>query len=208
MLHTISWMVAGEAAATRNRAYAGVLVAFLSGGIVGGALMGAIIAVPSWGLRDLFGSRPGAFVVLTAAVSGVYLLGATSLLNIPRPQVPSQVPEAWRNIFSAKTASFIYAAGLGMIYLTRIASLAAYPLAVLLLGMGGTGLAIIEIMAVAGLLRAASAILVPALGLDAGGSDAVISFIQKYSMKLRHGDFAVLCCLVVVPLIFLVSYQT
>jgi hypothetical protein len=203
MLHTVSWMVAREPTARRDRIYAEILASFLAGGIVGGALMGALIAVPAWGLYHLAGSRPGVVVALAASVAAAYALRAVNVWNIPKPQIPSQVPEAWRNIFSARTASLIYAAGLGMIYLTRIASLMAYPLAILLLGMGNAPLAIIQLMAVAGLLRAASAALVPLFRLDSGGSDAVLAFIQKYSF--RHGDLIILCCAAVIPLIFLMS---
>src|SRR5215471_16846751 len=99
MLHTVSWMVAREPTARRDQLHVEILASFLVGGIVGGALMGALIVVPAWGLYHLVGSRPGVFVAMAASVAAAYALRAANLWNIPKPQVPSQVPEAWRNIF-------------------------------------------------------------------------------------------------------------
>ena len=79
-----------------------------------------------------------------------------------------------------------------MIYLTRLGSATAYPLAILLLGMGRTPLAIIELMGAVGLIRAASALLVPAFGFDRTESAAVTRWMQKYSSLTHRAEVVAL----------------
>jgi hypothetical protein len=205
MLHTVSWMVTRDQAIKPERVQSGVLTSFLVGGVAGGAVMGAIIAAPAWALYSVIGPQPAAFAAVSAVVAIAYAGRAMNLWPAPRPQFASQVPEAWRNIFSANVASFIYAAALGMIYFTRLASLVAYPLAVIMLGLGGTPLAIIEIMAVTGLARASTAVLVPLLRLDLRGSEAVLALMQRYSGTVRHIEVIVLGCLVLLPFMDLLT---
>jgi MFS family permease len=206
MLQSISWMVMREPAAERGRAQAGMLAWFFAGGVAGGAMMGAIITVPAWGLVHVIGSRPTAFVIAAAAAAAVYAGRAAGLWRFPKPQFPSQVPEAWRNIFSRNVASFIYAAGLGMIYFTRLASFAAYPLAVVLLGMGRTPLAIIEIMAAVGLTRAATGLAVPLLRLDTASDEPVQALMRRLSPRMERGELAVLGCLTLLPFVILLAH--
>ncbi|HZI72595.1 MAG TPA: hypothetical protein VFD73_00940, partial [Gemmatimonadales bacterium] len=97
-------------------------------------------------------------------------------------------------------ASFIYAGGLGMIYLTRLGSLAAYPLALLLLGAGRTPLAIIEVMAAVGLVRASTALVLPVRGLDRMSSDAVPTWLQKHSKGMQRAEVLVLVGLILLPI--------
>jgi len=181
---------------------AGVLTFFLVGGVAGGAVMGALIAFPARELFDIGGFRPVAFVTAAAVLAAVYAGRAANLWYIPKPRFRHQVPEAWRNIFAPRVASFLYAGGLGMIYFTRLESLAAYPLAVLLIGMGRTPLAIIEIMAAVGLARASTVLAVPFLHLDREGSEeAVPALMQKHSATVRHGELIVLLCLACLPFV-------
>jgi|SRR5215472_4729733 len=200
MLYTISWMVAREPEDAREGLWDGILVYFLVGGVVGGAVIGGVIAFPARVLFDFIGPQPVAFLAAAAAVAAAYAGRAANLWPLPKPQFPHQVPEAWRNIFSAKVASFSYATGLGTIYFTRLASLTAYPLVLLLLGMGGTPLAIIEIMAAVGLVRASTALVTPVLRLDSVGSEAVLALMRKYSAAVRIGELFVLLCLASLPL--------
>lgn len=200
MLHTISWMVTREPEEARDRARARILTWFLIGGVAGGALMGAMIAVVAGELFTVIGSRTMIFVVVAAVVAFAYAGRAANLWHLPKPQLPHQVPEAWRNIFGLRFASFIYAGGLGMIYLTRLGSLAAYPLALLLLGAGRTPLAIIEMMAAVGLVRASTVLVLPVRGLDRMSGDAVPTWLQKHSKGMQRAEVLVLVGLILLPI--------
>jgi hypothetical protein len=200
MLHTISWMVTREPEEARDRVRARILTWFLIGGVAGGALMGAMIAVAAGELFTVIGSRTTIFVAIAAVVASAYAGRAANLWHLPKPQLPHQVPEAWRNIFGLRFASFIYAGGLGMIYFTRLGSLAAYPLALLLLGMGRIPLAIIEMMAAVGLVRASAALVLPVRGLDRMSGDAVPTWLQKHSKAMQRGEVLVLVGLILLPI--------
>jgi hypothetical protein len=84
----------------------------------------------------------------------------TSQVTIYGWSIRHQVPEAWRNIFAPSIASFLYAGALGLTFFTRISSFAVYPLVILILGIGERPWAIICLFALAGLIRAATALLV------------------------------------------------
>ena len=209
MLHTISWMVTREPEKARDRVRARILTWFLIGGVAGGALMGAMIAAAAGELFTVIGSRTTIFVAIAAVVASAYAGRAAGLWHLPKPQLPHQVPEAWRNIFGLRFASFIYAGGLGMIYLTRLGSLAAYPLALLLLGMGRTPLAIIEMMAAVGLVRASTALVLPVRGLDRMSGDAVPTWLQKHSKGMQRAEVLVLVGLILLPIgMLLTRYLT
>jgi hypothetical protein len=186
--------------------WAGILSWFLAGGLVGGILMGALLTVPARGLYNLIGSAPMLFLVISAVVSALYLTRVFNILKVPRPQFPHQVPEAWRNVFSSRVASFVYAAGLGTIYFTRLGSLVAYPLVILLLGMGKFPLAVIEVMASIGLVRAVTVLLVPWRRLDVAPSQAVVQLMERHSPTFRRGDSVVLLMLVIAPIGWLVIH--
>ena len=200
MLHTISWMVTREPEGARDRVRARIVTWFLIGGIAGGALMGAMIAVVARELFNVIGSRTTIFVAIAAVVASAYAGRAANLWHLPKPQLPHQVPEAWRNIFGLRFASFIYAGGLGMIYFTRLGSLAAYPLALLLLGAGRTPIAIIETMAAVGLVRASTVLVLPVRGLDRMSGDAVPTWLQKHSKAMQRGEVLVLVGLLLLPI--------
>jgi hypothetical protein len=193
-------MVTREPEEARDRVRARILTWFLIGGVAGGALMGAMIAVAAGELFTVIGSRTTIFVATAAVVASAYAGRAANLWHLPKPQLPHQVPEAWRNIFGLRFASFIYAGGLGMIYFTRLGSLAAYPLALLLLGMGRTPLAIIEMMAAVGLVRASTALVLPVRGLDRMSGDAVPTWLQKHSKAVQRAEVLVLVGLILLPI--------
>jgi len=193
-------MVTREPEEARDRVRARILTWFLIGGVAGGALMGAMIAVVAGELFTVIGSGTTIFVAIAAVVASAYAGRAANLWHLPKPQLPHQVPEAWRNIFGPRFASFTYAGGLGMIYLTRLGSLAAYPLALLLLGAGRTPLAIIEMMAAVGLVRASTALVLPLRGLDRKSGDAVPTWLQKHSKGMQHAEVLVLVGLILLPI--------
>jgi hypothetical protein len=192
MLHTISWMVTLAPEPARPRVCASVLGWFISGGIAGGAVMGAVIALAARELAHVIGSLPAISGAGAAALAAVYAGHEANVWQVPRPQFGHQVPEAWRKIFKPSVASFIYGFGLGTIYLTRLGSAVAYPLLFLLLGMGRTPGAIIAIMAAVGLVRASTAFLIPFLRLEYANSEAVLALMRKYSGSAKRGDLLTL----------------
>jgi len=182
-----------------------ILTGFLVGGLVGGAAMGGLIAVVARLIFYVVGAHPAAVAIAAAVVAAVYGGRAAGFWRVPKPQSPHQVPPAWRDIFSPVVASVVYAAGLGAIYFTRIGSVAVYPLAILLLGMGRAPIAIIEIMAVVGLVRAATALVGPYLHLDLGSREAVPAMMEKYASALRRGELLVLAAVIVAPVTMLLT---
>ena len=192
MLHTISWMVTLAPEPARPRACTRVLRWFICGGIAGGAVMGAVIALAARELAHVVGSLPAISVAGAALLAVIYAGHEANIWHVPRPQFGHQVPEAWRKIFSPGTASFLYGFGLGTIYLTRLGSLVAYPLVFLLLGMGRTPGAIIAVMAAVGLLRTSAAFLIPFLRLEDANSQAVLALMRKYSGPAKRGELLTL----------------
>jgi hypothetical protein len=176
----------------RPRVCARVLTWFIGGGVAGGAVMGAVIALAARELVHVIGSLPVISVAGAALLAAIYAGHEANVWHVPRPQFGHQVPEAWRKIFRPSVASFIYGFGLGTIYLTRLGSPVAYPLAFLLLGMGRTPGAIIAIMAAAGLVRASTAFLIPFLRLEDANSEAVLALMRKYTGPAKRGDLLTL----------------
>jgi len=185
-------MVDRELEAERHRARAEALVWFLLGGLAGGALVGSVIALLARVIFYLSGSRPLLFLGAAAVVAAAYAGQVASFWPVPRPQFRHQVPESWRNIFSRKVASFLYAAGLGTVFFTRLSSTAAYPLAILLLGLGRTPVAIIAIMASVGLVRASTSLVLPLLHLDRVSSDAIVTWIGSKYRTVQRLEMTVL----------------
>jgi hypothetical protein len=198
MLHTISWMVTLVPEPARPRACARVLRWFISGGIAGGAVMGAVIALAAWELAHVIGSLPAISVAGAALLAAIYAGHEANVWHAPKPQFGHQVPEAWRKIFSPVAASFIYGFSLGTIYLTRLGSPVAYPLAFLLLGMGRPPGTIIAIMATVGLVRTSTAFLVPLLRLEDANGQAVLALMRKYTRPAKHGDLLTLLLVTVI----------
>ena len=198
MLHSISWMVTRDPQAHSERLISVLLGWFLAGGLAGGALTGAVIAFPAWALYQAAGSHVGIFLLVAAALAGVYLGKAANLWPAPKLQFRHQVPEAWRNLFSPKAAAFLYAGGLGSIFFTRLASFTAYPFAVLLIGIGARPAALIGLMAVAGLTRAGTALIMPIAGFHRSSADAVPQWMEKYSRTVKYLEITVLLCVFLV----------
>jgi hypothetical protein len=198
MLHTISWMVTLAPEPARPRACARVLTWFISGGIAGGAVMGAVIALAARELAHVIGSLSAISAAGAALLAAIYAGHEANAWHLPKPQFGHQVPEAWRKIFSPGAASFIYGFSLGTIYLTRLGSPVAYPLVFLLLGMGRTPGAIIAIMATVGLVRTSTAFLIPFLRLEDANSKAVLALMRKYTGTAKHGDLLTLLLVTVI----------
>jgi hypothetical protein len=112
------------------------------------AVFGAIIGWAGGALGAPFGG-PGLVVLAVAAL--VYALGATGVARVPVPQLRRQVPDWWRTYFSPPVTAFLYGAGLGVGFLTFLATgaLLVVTLAAALYGdplvgaimVGGFGLA-------------------------------------------------------------------
>jgi hypothetical protein len=161
MVQTISWMVQREDATARTRIGRVAVRWFLAGGAAGGAFAGLAITALAALIAAATGEHTKVWAIAAACVAVLYaakLLGATW---VPKPQISQQVPSSWREVFPLRVASFIYASGLGVFFMTRIGSLVVYPTVILVLGMGGYPLAPIGIFALAGFVRAATAITVP-----------------------------------------------
>jgi len=185
-------MVTRDPQANSERMMSAILGWFIAGGLVGGALIGAVIAFPAWALFHAVGPHISIFLMATAAVAGVYLGTATNLWRAPKPQLRHQVPLAWRELFKPKVAAFLYAGGLGTIFSTRLASLTAYPFAVMLIGIGSQPAALISLTAVVGLTRAGTAIIIPMVGVHRTTVDAVSWWMEKYSGIVKYTEIVVL----------------
>lgn len=164
MIQTISLMVKRTDAAERGRLSRSILAWFVVGGFTGGAIAGALVAGVARLLYVWFGDGLATSAVIAAAVAVLYVGPALRWWRMPMPQLTQQVPSTWREVFPPRLASFTYALPLGFAFLTRVASLAVYPMLVFGLGLGRWPIAVIVMFAIAGLVRAASALLVPFAG--------------------------------------------
>jgi hypothetical protein len=160
MVETIRWMVQREPQGTQYYVGVRAMSFFLLGGLAGGALAGVLLALGAYALYMAIGPHPIGFALASAIAAVAFAGRQLEWWTIPKPSLRHQVPEAWRNIFAPSTTSFLYAGALGLTFFTRISSFAVYPLVVLMLGLGQWPWAIICLFAVAGLVRAGTALLV------------------------------------------------
>lgn len=206
MLYSISWMVTREPASGWRRTYRKVATMFAIGGLAGGALVGAIVSVPATWLHHASAQSPRALWLTCAVLSFAYLGSALHVYRLPKLQAPHQVPQAWRDIFSAPVAAFVYAAGLGTVYFTRLATFAAYGLLALLLGLGAHPVAVIEVGAMTGLVRAMTALILPFV--QTGGRstrEVVLPLMSWGGVRTRSAEPVVLLALVALPLAALLT---
>jgi hypothetical protein len=192
MIQTISWMVKREPVESQPRVMNVTLRWFLLGGLVGGAVAGVLVAGPARLLYVIFGDQIHVFMILAVVVASGYLGNLLHLWRIPKPQVPRQVPVSWRDVFPLRLASFIYAAGLGLTFFTRIGSLATFPLAILALGFGGRPVVVIELFALTGLVRAATSLLVPLLGWAGQSGEAIFDSMEPRAAAIRRAEALIL----------------
>jgi MFS family permease len=174
MIQTISWMVQREELSSRARISRVILRWFLIGGLLGGAAAGLLVAGPARVIYTLVGNQLRLFVAAAVVLAIAYVGRPLKLWRVPKPQFAQQVPPSWRDVWPPRMASFLYAGVLGLGFFTRISSVALFPLGVLALGLGKWPLAIVTLFAITGLMRAATALIVPLFGwVEVSGSTIV-----------------------------------
>jgi hypothetical protein len=98
-------------------------VVALSLHVLGATLTAALFGAALGALGALLGGPFGrAGLVALAAAGLVYALGTLPRLSVPVPQLRRQVPDWWRTFFSPRVAAFLYGAGLGVGFLTFLAT--------------------------------------------------------------------------------------
>jgi hypothetical protein len=199
MLQTISWMVKRETPASRTRTERDVLASFLAGGLVGGAVTGSLVALLARGIFNL-GGRHETFFALTGGLLAFAYAGASARVwRLPMPQLKSQVPLAWRDIFRPRFASFLYSAGLGMFYFTRLGSAVALPMTVYALGLGDRPIAVVLAFGAAGLIRASTSLIVPLARLK--DDETIRRFMSRFGPFVPRIDASVLMLVAIVSCI-------
>lgn len=192
MLMTVSLMVAREPPDRRNPTSRTVGIWFLAGGLAGGTLTGLALAGGAAIIHLVTGDMVSGFALAAAVTAVAYVGPALSLWRFPKPGTAHQVPAEWREMFPTQLTSFVYAAVLGMTFFTRISSLAVYPFVVLTLGLGQWPLAIIALFALAGLIRAGTALVVPVLEWIETTSEAVSAAVARPARLTRSAEGVVL----------------
>jgi hypothetical protein len=114
MVETITPVVYGG----RGR-WVGALGLHVLGATLTAAVFGALLGAVGALLGAPFG-RPG--LVLVGGAAALYALGTLPRLRVTVPQLRRQVPDWWRTFFSPPVTSFLYGAGLGIGFLTFMAS--------------------------------------------------------------------------------------
>lgn len=171
MVQTISWMVKREDFASRTKMSGVILRWFLAGGLLGGAIAGLLVAGPARLIYAIFGTQLRLLTAVAVIPAVAYLGRPLRLWRLPKLQIAQQVPSSWRDVWPPRVASFLYAGALGLTFFTRVSSLALFPLTLLALGLGQWPIAIVALFAISGLLRAATALLVPLFDwVDVSGS--------------------------------------
>jgi len=170
-----------------------VLLLFIAGGLAGGLLAGVFVALAARGLFFLGGSHLNLIAILTSIAAFAYFTRQAGIIGFPAPTAHHQVPEAWRNIFSPGTGSFLYAGALGLTFFTRVSSYSLYPLVLLLLGLGRWPIAIMSLFAITGLARASTTLLVPTKGWSKQDAIDISGHIGAAAVvATRLGEFLLL----------------
>jgi hypothetical protein len=95
-------------------------------------------------------------------------------------------------VLPARAASLLYALTLGFTFATRVSSLALYPLIVLSLGLGRWPLAVIAVFGIAGLTRAATALIVPWQGWEGASNSLIVPALEAGAKSAIRLEAAVL----------------
>jgi hypothetical protein len=111
MVETITPVVHGG----RKRKYWASVALHTLGATIAAAVFGLVLGGIGALTRAPWG-RVGATVV--AVVATMYAVREAFELRIPLPDRHAQVPQWWRDFFSAPVSSFLYGAGLGIGYFT------------------------------------------------------------------------------------------
>ena len=128
MVGTILPVVYGE---RNGRRGSNVHIFHAVGSIVGSAAVGAILgAVGSFALPLDPGRSTVVNAGLAGVVAGIYLWHELGVLSLPMPQVPRQVPAAWRFRFRPASFSFAYGLALGAGVFTHVWAASFYVVVV------------------------------------------------------------------------------
>jgi len=126
--------------------------------VVGATLTAGVFGATLGAVGGLLGAPFGrAGLTLVAAVASVYALGAVSRFDVTVPQLRRQVPDWWRTFFSPPVTSFLYGAGLGIGFLTFMATGGLVAVAVAATASGSPWLGLI-LVAAFGFARGLSAV--------------------------------------------------
>ena len=166
---------------------------------------GLLVAGPARLIYVLFGDQLRLFMATAVILSLAYLGRPLRLWRVPKPQIAQQVPPSWREVWPPRMASFLYAGALGLTFFTRISSVAVFPMTMLALGLGRWPLALIALFAITGLIRAATALIVPLFDwVDVDGS-FIFAVVEQRGRVAETIEAAVLAaggaCLAIATLI-------
>jgi hypothetical protein len=164
---------------------------------------GALVALLARAIFGLVGPHQAFFGLMSGLLALAYAGATARVWRLPLPQLKSQVPAAWRDIFRPRFASFVYSAGLGMIFFTRLGSAVALPLTVYCLGLGDHPAAIVLAFASAGLVRSLTGLTVPLAHLRE--DEAVNRLMSRFGPSASHIDSGVLVLVAIVSGIAFVS---
>ena len=176
MVETITPVVYGG----RGR-WVGALVLHVLGATLTAALFGAAVGATGAALGAPFG-RAG--LVLAAAAATLYAVGTLPRVEVTVPQLRRQVPDWWRTFFSPSVTAFLYGAGLGIGFLTFMATggLVAASVAAGLTGDPVLGAAMI---APFGLARGLSAVTAATVTTQADGRRLVDRLASRRDVGRR-----------------------
>ena len=192
MVQTVSWMVQREAPAKQAKMSRVILGWFLGGGLIGGLTAGVLVLGLARIIFSIAGEQARVFAAIALLATVAYLGSSLRLWRMPKPQVRQQVPSSWRDVWPPRIASFLYAATLGLGFVTRVGSLAVFPLVVLSVGLGRWPLSIIAIFAIAGLVRSATAFVVPAFGWVGADNRVIVHALESADLVAHKLEAAVL----------------
>jgi MFS family permease len=192
MTQTISWMVQRETPANREMMSRRILTWFVIGGLIGGSVAGVLVVGLARIVVLASGNQVKVFALAALIVAVAYLGYTLRLWRMPKPQLRQQVPPSWRDVWSPRIASFFYSATLGFGFVTRISSLALFPLIVLTLGLGRWPLTIIALFGIVGLVRAAMALVGPLFGWASVDSRVIVDRLGSAGLHAQKLEALVL----------------
>lgn len=154
--------IAPAVSAGRSESWRRTATAFLSGGMAGGAAVGALLGIAGDAARRNLAVPSGGIQLLVAVSALGYALHELGMIRLPVLRLQRQVPRGLRARAPLPFAAFIYSLDLGSGVLTRSVTTLLY---VLLIAVASTGNPLFSaaLMACFGLARSATT-----LGLSVG----------------------------------------
>ena len=181
MVETITPVVYGGRAR-----WAGGVALHVLGATLAAAAFGALTGWLGRRLGAPFGA-PGLVVLGVAAIA--YAGAAAGVWRVPVPQLRRQVPDWWRTFFSPPVTAFLYGAGLGIGFLTFLAT-GALVVVTLAAGLSGSAAVGAVLVGGFGLARGLSAL--PAIGVrDAEDGRRLVDRLSERGDGLRRAVIAI-----------------